>query len=191
MKKIVSAVVLGASMLLALPVSALEVAGTQIVEKIVVAESPLLLNGAGIRKKMVFDVYIASLYVTAKTSDAAQVLNSTSPRRMQMNMLRTVDSKSLHEALLEGLQQNVSAAQLKGFAGKLAELEKIFAEMKSANKGDVIVLDFIPNQGTKISMRGQAVGVIEGDAFATALLSIWLGKAPVNEALKAALLGKV
>ncbi len=103
---------------------------------------------------MVFDVYIASLYVATKTSDAAQVLNSTSPRRMQMNMLRTVDSKSLHEALLEGLQHNVSAAQLKGFAGKLAELEKIFTEMKSANKSDVIVLDFIPNQGTKIAMRG-------------------------------------
>jgi hypothetical protein len=52
------------------------------------------------------------------------------------------------------------------------------------------VLDFIPNQGTKISMRGQVVGLIEGDAFAAALLSIWLGKAPVNEDLKAALLGK-
>jgi hypothetical protein len=105
-------------------------------------------------------------------------------------MLRNVDAASLYKALLEGLQGNVSAPQLKELAPKMTELEKIFSEMKSANKGDVIVLDFLPGQGSKISARGRVLGLIEGDAFASALLSIWLGRAPVSEDLKEQLLGR-
>lgn len=190
MKKLFLSVVMGAAIGIVPTAFAMEVAGVALIDKVMVAENQLQLNGAGVRKKMIFDVYLASLYVSAKSADATQILTAASPRRLQLNMLRTVDAKSLYEALQEGLQHNVSATQLKQLAPKLTELEKIFIEMKSANKGDVIVLDFIPNQGTKISLRGQSLGVIEGDAFAVALLSIWLGKVPVSDDLKAALLGK-
>ena len=113
MKKLFLSAVLSAAVLIASPVFAVEMAGVSLAEKIVVADSHLQLNGAGIRKKMIFEVYLASLYVGSKTTDAAQILTATSPRRMQLNMLRTVDATSLYEALLEGLQRNVPAAQLK------------------------------------------------------------------------------
>ncbi len=179
-----------AAILMSMPVHALELAGVNVPEKMVVAERSLQLNGAGIRKKLMFEVYVASLYTVAKTSDAAGVLTSSAPRRMQLNMLRTVEAASLYQALLEGLQNNVSAAQLKEFAPSIAELEKIFLEIKTANKGDVIGLDIVPGQGTKILVRGRQLGLIGGDVFASALLSIWLGKVPVSEDLKSALLSK-
>ncbi|MGL4996009.1 MAG: chalcone isomerase family protein [Deefgea sp.] len=189
MKKILSSLLVSAVVLASASAQAVELAGIRVPEKMTIAEHVLVLNGAGVRKKMVFDVYLASLYVAAKTSDASVVMNSATPRKMQLTMLRNVEAPSLYQALLEGLQGNVPASQLKDLAPKMAELEKIFSEMKSANKGEVIVLDFLPGQGSKISARGRVLGLIEGDAFASALLSIWLGKAPVSEDLKKQLLG--
>lgn len=190
MKKTMFSLLVSAVVLVSASAQAVEVAGIKVPEKMTVAEHVLVLNGAGVRKKMVFDVYLASLYVVAKTSDANAIVNSPTPRKMQLTMLRNVEAASLYQALLEGLQGNVSAPQLKELAPKMTELEKIFSEMKSANKGDVIVIDFLPGQGSKISARGRVLGLIEGDAFASALLSIWLGRAPVSEDLKEQLLGR-
>ncbi len=186
MKKQITAMALAG--LLANSAFALEVAGVNLPEKVSVAETPLVLNGAGIRKKMVFEVYVAALYTTAKSNDANAIINATTPRRIQLDMLRNVESASLYQALLEGLQDNLNAAQLKALAPKVAELEKIFTDIKVANKGDVIVLDFLPGKGVKVQVRGQVAGMITGDAIASAMLSIWLGKSPVSDSLKAALL---
>ena len=186
MKKQLTAMAL--ALLLANSAYALEMAGVNLPEKVSVAETPLVLNGAGIRKKMVFDVYVAALYTAAKSNDANAIINAATPRRIQLDMLRNVESAALYNALLEGLQDNLSAAQLKALAPKVAELEKIFTEIKVANKGDVIVLDFLPGKGVKVLVRGQVAGMIAGDAIASAMLSIWLGKSPVSESLKAALL---
>ena len=190
MKMMTLTTLLAASLVLPSYVLAAELAGVNVPDKVTLAESSLLLNGAGVRKKMLFEVYVASLYVTAKTGDAAAIIHSTTPRRMQLTMLRNVEGASLYQALLDGLQSNLTAAQLKELSSKVAELEKVFVEIKSANKGDVIVLDFLPGQGSRVMVRGRVVGLIEGDLFASALLSIWLGKAPVSEDLKKSLLGK-
>lgn len=190
MKKSTMAMVVLVSSLLVSPVFALELSGVKVPEKSVSTDGVLLLNGAGVRKKMMFDVYVAALYVTAKTNDAAMILSAKTPRRMQLTLLREVQADSLFKALLDGLQANLTAAQLKGLDAQVAELEKIFKEIGSAAKGDEIVLEFVPGQGSKVMVRGKLLGVIQGDAFATALLSIWLGKAPVSDDLKQALLGR-
>ncbi|MBM5570464.1 MULTISPECIES: chalcone isomerase family protein [Deefgea] len=190
MKKSLLALMFAAGLSAVAPVYAVELSGVVVPEKVVSADGALLLNGAGVRKKMMFEVYVAALYLSAKSSDAAVVLAANTPRRMQLTMLRQVDAASLYQALLDGLQANLSVNQLKELQPKIAELEKIFNEVKSVAKGDVITLDFIAGQGSKVLVRGRTAGVIEGDVFADALLSIWLGKAPVNEDLKKALLGK-
>ena len=190
MKKTLLCSIFAASVWLPLSVQAVEVSGVNVPEKVATAEGTLHLNGAGVRKKMMFEVYVASLYVTQKSADAVAVLGSNAPRRMHLTMLRNVEATSFYQALLDGLQANLSAGQLKELSPKVAELEKIFTEIKGVSKGDVIVLDFIPGQGSRVSVRGRAMGVIEGDVFAHALLSIWLGKVPVSEDLKKGLLGK-
>jgi len=190
MKKLLLALMFTAGLSGVAPVYAVELSGVVVPEKVVLADGVLLLNGAGVRKKMMFEVYVAALYLSAKSSDAAVVLAANTPRRMQLTMLRQVEAASLYQALLDGLQANLSANQLKELQPKIAELEKIFNEVKSVAKGDVITLDFVAGQGSKVWVRGRTAGVIEGDVFADALLSIWLGKVPVNEDLKKALLGK-
>lgn len=61
---------------LALSVSALaaDVGGVKLVDKASVGGQDLVLNGAGIRTRAFFKVYVAGLYVPAKSADPAAIL---------------------------------------------------------------------------------------------------------------------
>ena len=68
-------------------------------------------------------------------------------------------------------------------------LGAIMAQAKEAKKGMVIDLDATP-AGTQVIIDGKPAGApIGGEAFFPALMRIWLGPAPVQDDLKAALLG--
>ncbi|WP_255990325.1 chalcone isomerase family protein [Chitinolyticbacter albus] len=168
---------------------ALEVEGVNVAEQANVGGQHLVLNGAGVRTKIVVDVYVAALYTSVKTADAAAVIKAGTPRRVELKMLREVSAATMHESFVDGLTDNVGKATLKQFGNQLEALDRLFKEVKSVAKGDVIQLDFIPGQGTRVSVRGKAYPVIAGDDFASAMLSIWLGKDPVQSALKTKLLG--
>jgi len=169
---------------------ALEIAGQTVPDTAEVAGKQLILNGAGKRVKIVFDVYVAALYTTAKTADADAVITSTAPRRVELRMLRTVSATTMYEALAEGIEANIGKDGMKKYATQIAALSKIFDEAKSASKGDIIEIDFIPGQGTILTIRGKTYPTIEGDDFASAMLSIWLGTKPAQESLKKKLLGE-
>ena len=68
-------------------------------------------------------------------------------------------------------------------------IDQFNAMFTDAKKGDVIVLDYIPNQGTKVTIAGTEKGVIPGKDFNDAMLLIWLGDKPVTKDLRAKLLG--
>ncbi|QLG87868.1 chalcone isomerase family protein [Chitinibacter bivalviorum] len=186
MKQVLIALLMAAT----LPVAhAVDLAGVNVVEQSEVAGKSLQLNGAGIRKKLMFEVYVAALYTAGKSSDAAAVIKSQQPRRMQLTMLRNVEAQTLVDALVDGLKDNLSAAEFTAQTARIAEMQKILLEAKVANKGDVVTLDCLPGQGTRLILRSKVLGQIAGDDFSSALLSIWLGQKPVQEHLKLKLLG--
>jgi len=168
---------------------ALEIAGQTVPDTAEVGGKQLALNGAGKRVKYVFDVYVAALYTTAKTTDADAVINATAPRRVELRMLRTVGASTMLESFTEAMEANIGKDGMKKYAPQIAVLTNIFNEAKSAGKGDVIEIDFIPAQGTQLTIRGKSYPAIEGADFASAMLSIWLGKSPAQDSLKKKLLG--
>lgn len=169
---------------------ALDIGGQPVTDHAEVAGQNLQLDGAGMRKKIIFDVYVAALYTAGKTADANAVINGTAPRRVELRMMRGVSASTMHESFVEGLKANVSEAQLAALKPRVSALEKIFTDVKAVEKGDLITMDFIPGQGTRVTVRGKAYPQIAGDDFAAAMLSIWLGTRPVQDNLKAAMLGK-
>lgn len=180
---------LSALLLLSPLAMAIELQGVKLADQLEVQGQPLQLNGAGVRKKMVFDVYVAALYTPRQTSDAQAVLNTKVPKRLQLTLLRTVEGRALVQSLKDGLQDNVSATQYAAYADKVKELEQILLQAQTAKAGEVITLDFLPGQGSKIQFQGRVLGVVSGDDFARDLLQIWLGKQPVQQDLKTKLLG--
>src|SRR6266849_8565253 len=81
---------------------AAEVGGVKLDDKVSMGAQELVLNGAGVRTRVVFKVYVASLYLPQKATELAAVL-AKSPRRIQLKLLRTLSADQLVEALNEGL----------------------------------------------------------------------------------------
>ena len=180
-------------LLSALPTAlgAAEVAGIRIDDRARVAQADLQLNGAGMRTRFVFKVYVAALYLTEKKSSLADILALAGPKRVSMRLVRDLSAEQLVEALEEGIRDNTSAAELEALSPRLAELKAIMLEVKQGKDGDLMTLDFLPGTGTQVAMNGSALGkVIAGDNFYRALLRIWLGDKPVSADLKKALLGQ-
>jgi hypothetical protein len=179
----------GMMLLWALPVSALEVAGVNVADKARVGAGELVLNGAGIRTRAIFKVYVGALYLGEKKSAAAEVLAQKGAKRVALTMLRELSAQQLNEAFENGIQANHSAAEVDALKPRIAELLSLFTDAK---KGDVILLDFLPESGTVVSVNGAARGKpIAGEDFYRALLRIWLGDKPVDGDLKKGMLGQV
>jgi hypothetical protein len=142
------------------------------------------LNGAGLRKKAMFKVYVAALYVESPSHDAAAVTGSDQIRSMRLHFLRDVKDTAITEAMTEGFERN-SKAQMPALKDRLA---KFNAMVPNLAEGDDMVMTYVPGKGTMVSVKGAEKGVIEGKDFADALFTVWLGADPVQENLKADLL---
>ena len=174
-------------MALALPVSAAEVAGVKIDDKASVAGADLALKGAGLRKRLVFQVYAMGLYVADRKGDP---IAQGGAKRVAIHMLRNVDADEFAKALVDGMRPNHDEATMKALEPRIAQLNAIMAGIKEAKKGMAIALDWVPGAGTQVTIDGKAAGKpIEGEDFYRALLRIWLGDKPVQDDLKKALLG--
>ena len=167
-----------------------EIEGVKLEPTVQVASAPLQLNGAGVRTRAIFKVYVAGLYVPQKSKDAAALLSQKGPRRMSITMLRNVDADSFGGALNEGLKNNHTEAQLAGFKAQIEALSANLKAVGETKKGDVINFEYVPDAGTRITVNGQPRGTsIAGEDFFTAVLRIWLGEKPADAGLKKALLG--
>jgi hypothetical protein len=166
-----------------------EVSGVRLDDKAQVESTELMLNGAGLRKRFVFSVYVLALYLPEKKTDAAAVLRLAGPKRALITMQRDVSAEQFTEALLDGLRPNVSEAEYKALEPRLKQLMDLIAEIKEAKKGSTIAIDW-SGSATRLAFNGSPVGKpIPGEDLYRALLRIWIGDKPVQEDLKKALLG--
>jgi len=175
------------ALLFAVPAFAAEVGGVKLDDKASVGGQELVFNGAGIRTKAIFKVYVGSLYVPAKAADLAGVL-AKGPRRVQMNLLRTVSGEDLVNALVDGLKDNNTPQDLAAVKAQTDEMIAIMKGFGDVKEGNVVTLDFVDG-ATKIGFNGAAKGSIAGEPFNRALMKVWLGDKPVQADLKKAMLG--
>jgi len=165
---------------------AIEVSGVKLPDE----DQKLVLNGAGLRKRAFFQVYVIGLYLPEKKTLAADAIGAAGPKRVLIHMLRDVDAGEFSGALAGGMKDNVSEAEMKALDPRVKQLMAIMGEMKEAKKGMRITLDWTP-AGTQMTVDGKAAGApIAGEDFYRALLKIWLGENPVQADLKKALLGE-
>jgi carbonic anhydrase/acetyltransferase-like protein (isoleucine patch superfamily) len=166
---------------------AAEVAGVKLEDHASVGGQQLVLNGAGLRTRAVFKVYVGSLYLPEKATTPQSVL-AKGPRRIQLNLLRNLSADQLVDALIDGLKDNNAPAELEAIKAQTDELVRIMKSFGDVKEGSVVTLDFVDG-ATRIGQDGTAKGSIQGEAFNRALTRIWLGDRPVQADLKKAMLG--
>lgn len=186
MKKLVAMFLLCVSM----QVSALELEGLKLDDSVQLENSPLVLNGAGVRSIVFFKMYAVALYLSEKQHDSGAILADAKPKRIALHVLvGEGDLERFLNGFRKGIEKNHSEAQLAALNERMAAFDKLFAAVKKVKRGDVIAFDWLPASGTRVSLNGNSLGDIAGEDFYRALLSIWLGSKPVKEDVKKALLG--
>lgn len=99
---------------------------------------------------------------------------------------RGFSARQFRKVTVEGIQANTDDATYARIEGQVEAFNLLYRDVEA---GDRYALTFVPGRGTTLALNGDPLGLIEGDTFATALYSIWLGQVSMDRGLKRDLLG--
>jgi hypothetical protein len=171
-----------------LEASAMKIAGVDVPQSVTVGNKALVLNGAGIRKKIIIKVYVGSLYLEAKQKEVGKVLADLGAKSIVMNFLyKEVSRKRTIDGWNKGFDSNHSTKELIPLKKRIDQFNSLFT---TVYEGDEIRLDYLPGKGTQVIINGTLRGTVPGEDFHQAVMKIWLGAKPADKKLKKAMLGK-
>jgi hypothetical protein len=168
---------------------AMEVSGVKLADSVHLGSRDLVLNGAGLRTRFFFKVYVAALYLGEKTHAAEAALDQPGEKRIELHILRELSDEKMLHAFNEVMSANHTPAEMQALAPQMQELTAIFHAIGEVRDGDVVALDYLPGDGTRIIVNGVLKGDIPGAVFNRALFKIWLGDKPAQADLKQKMLG--
>jgi len=170
------------------PAVAAKVAGISLDESIVHEGDELVLNGAGLRKRLFFKLYVGSLYVQNELAgaDAQSLIEADAPMLIQLNILSELLTRDkMVDALNEGFSKSTG--------GNVAPIQAQIDEMinafdQSIRPGETYRLAYHPDTGTSLLRGGETIATVTGLPFKQALFGIWLSDSPAQASLKKAML---
>jgi hypothetical protein len=170
---------------------ALDIGHTRLPEKLRLAEGhELVLNGAGMRTRFRFEIYVIGLYLPERRKGDDAVLAAPGAKRVRIVMLRDVTAKQMTDGLVKVMHKNNPDAVLAAVKGGIDEFEAMLLALGKVPKGTVFDIDYSPKNGTRLAVDGIPKGRwIPDEAFYRAVLRIWIGDKPEQPNLKQALLG--
>lgn len=165
------------------------VANVEIPDTMEAAGTDLRLNGAGIREKWFFNVYVGGLYLPESMNDGAAIVAADKPMAVKLHMVSgMVTSEKMKDATMEGFESSTG--------GDMAPLQKEIDQFMSAfdeeiQENDVFDLVYVPGTGIEIFKNEELIQTVKSDKkFKEAVFGIWLSDKPAQEDLKMAMLGK-
>ncbi len=153
----------------------------------------MVKNGSGNRTRALFgSLYIATLWVpeNLKGKSGVEIIDANEP----MSMVLLLDSKLItRERFVEATSEGFDKAAASGYTS--AKKQAFLDQFKKVefNKGDTVIMSYtkagLTTQFTaKETNKTENLGTIPGLDLKKALFSIWLGKNPIQDTLKDALL---
>jgi len=168
---------------------AADVDGVRLPDTLTVDGTNLILNGTGLRKKLIIKVYAAGLYLTEKDRNFQTIVDADKPMAIRMHFIYDgVSPKQLIETWNEGFAVTMGENAPAPFKEKVASFNSFFT--KEAKKDDRYDLIYLPAKGVSLVINEKLSGTIPGLDFKKALFAIWLGEKAANKALKKSLLGE-
>lgn len=146
----------------------------------------LVINGAGMREKVVFDLYAGGLYLQSKSSDPKSIIDADETMSMKLHIVsRLVSSKKMTSAVNDGFDASMNG-DTSALADKIETFKGFFSD--KIVKGNIFDIAYVKGKGSVVYKDGKEIGVIEGLDFKKALFGIWLGPNPADDDLKAGML---
>ena len=168
----------------------IEISGVKVEDSAMVAGTKLQLNGAGVRYKGPFKVYVGDLYTTKKVSSLEELAAAPGPKRLTMTILREIEAGPFGKLLTRGVEDNVPKADLSKMLPGLLRMGDIFSVNKILLPGETVIIDWIPGTGMVITAKGKVQGEpFKEPEFYKGIMAIWLGPVPADFKLKDTMLG--
>ena len=161
--------------------------GIDFQDQLSINNETFVLNGGGLREKLGFlDLYVGGLYLSAKSSDANQIVMNGSPMAIRIVIAsRLVSRERFIEALEEGFKNTTvgkyTPMQIQSFKEYLSDPFEIDDE--------IILVYSSKDKSTYLYKNSEIRGEFSGLPFKQALFGIWLGDKPAQESLKKEMLG--
>jgi len=152
-----------------------EVAGIEVNKSCNADDQSMKLNGAGIRSKYFFKIYVGVLCLEQSGLDDPAAI------------LAAPGAKRITEGWTDGFRANLDKAAFLHLEPRLKQFNALFPAL---HEGDVVNMDYLPERGTELAINGKSLGIVQGEDFFSALLRVWIGKHPADTSLKKGLLGK-
>jgi hypothetical protein len=169
---------------------AVVVEGARYESTVLLGGERLVLNGVGVRRRFVFDIYAGGLYVPQRASRTEELVTQPGPKRVALRFLRDVDGELFVTSLHNGLKANHSESELARWKPQVDALTRTIQTIALARRGDSVNFEYTPEDGTRVTVNGVTRGpLIPGADFYAAVLRVWLGETPADAGLKKGMLG--
>jgi hypothetical protein len=164
-------------LLFATPVLAGTLAGIILPDSLDIDGQNMVLNGMALRKKVIFKVYVAGLYLPAKEKNSEMILAADQTRCTVMHFMRSVDAGKITEAWFDGLKANTPnhSPELKMQFDTLATL------MEDLKNNDKLVFTYRPGKGTEVKVKGKVKGTLGDKALPTLFFPAGSARNPDQE----------
>ena len=149
----------------------------------------LVLNGGGVRTKLVFKLYTVGLYLSEKSTEGAAILKADKTMAIHFEITSNmINSDNMSEAINEGFDKSTGGNTTK-VRTRIDELLKAFSSEEIAI-GDKFDIFYNPGVGTQTYKNGKLKSTITGLDFKEALFGIWISATPISNSLKKDMLGQ-
>lgn len=156
-------------------------------EQVNVQGSNLQLNGLAVHSELRQEWFLNGLYLTSKSDDPEEILNSPMIKRMQIKVLADeLPGRRLKRFWIERIKNNNEASLVLENAKGVRDLADVLGQDLAA--GDTIDIDHVPAQGTVIQINGAVVATVSENVFPL-MLNTWIGDRPPSSEFKDAILG--
>jgi len=128
-------------------------------------------------------VYVAGLYLPEGV--LSQHVLSDVPKRLEIGYLVAIRGRDFGTGAQPILERNQTSEEMARLQARIA---RINAAYRDVQPGDRYALTYLPGRGTELTLNRVPLVTLEGVDFAAAYFGIWLGRQPIDEGLKRALL---
>ena len=167
-----------------------EFGGVKIEDSITIYNNALQLNGAAVFTASKAKQYVVQLYSKQKVGSLDELMAAPGPKRLIFTALKETDLAPVVKLFNRNLEDGNRSDMAKLIPG-MVSIGNLFKNKKSLLPGEVMTIDSIPIYGMTIYIGGK----LQGEAHKPpelfkAAVGVWIGDAPIDSGLKAALLGK-
>jgi hypothetical protein len=154
LRSAVPALVLGSTLLAASAWASVEIGGVPIDETATVGGVPLVLDGAGYRKRGYFKIDVTALYTQTRVSSSEALEKVPGPRRLELVVQQDITGSQASRYFLIDFEASATPAEFAQLINEVSLIGDVYSSLPKIKKGDIVTMDWVPGKGLLAMLNG-------------------------------------